>query len=397
MKKFAFISLGLPPSQSGQSVAVYHLLKGFDPAWYCLITLKNFYQYNHLGNCSDRLPAHYHFVNPDYQLVRAFVNTAAKLRIKFLLALLLRLRIHQYKRILRAENCTAVVGCTGDILDPPAAFFASRDLNLPFVLYAFDYYSRQWPDPLLRSFADVYEETIVKGAEGIIVPNECLGEEYQQRYGVHTTVIHNPFEISDYEKNINTSSPEKDQTEKQIVYTGAVYEAHYSAFRNLISAMKKARIPGLKLHIYTYQSDVHLETNNIAGPVVIHKHLPNARMPDIQRRADLLFLPLAFGSEYPDIIRTSAPGKIGEYLAAGTPVLVHAPKDSFVSWFFSRNQCGMVISDNDPEPLSKAIELLLSDGELCRTMTKNACLIARTDFDARYAREKFIKLLCSLP
>ena len=104
MKKFAFISLGLPPSQSGQSVAVYHLLKGFDPASYCLITLKNFYQYNHLGNCSDRLPAHYHFVNPDYQLVRAFVNTAAKLRIKFLLALLLRLRIHQYKRILRAEN-----------------------------------------------------------------------------------------------------------------------------------------------------------------------------------------------------------------------------------------------------------------------------------------------------
>ena len=104
MKKFAFISLGLPPSQSGQSMAVYHLLKGFDPASYCLITLKNFYQYNHLGNCSDRLPAHYHFVNPDYQLVRAFVNAAAKLRIKFLLALLLRLRIHQYKRILRAEN-----------------------------------------------------------------------------------------------------------------------------------------------------------------------------------------------------------------------------------------------------------------------------------------------------
>ena len=95
MKKFAFISLGLPPSQSGQSVAVYHLLKGFDPASYCLITLKNFYQYNHLGNCSDRLPAHYHFVNPDYQLVRAFVNAAAKLRIKFLLALLLRFRIHQ--------------------------------------------------------------------------------------------------------------------------------------------------------------------------------------------------------------------------------------------------------------------------------------------------------------
>ena len=31
MKKFALISLGLPPSQSGQSMVLYHLLKQFDP------------------------------------------------------------------------------------------------------------------------------------------------------------------------------------------------------------------------------------------------------------------------------------------------------------------------------------------------------------------------------
>jgi len=396
MKKFAFISLGLPPSQSGQSVVIYHLLKEFDPAMYCLITLKNFHLYKNLGNCSARLLAHHHFVNPDYQIIRILITVASKLRLTCILKFLLLLRVYQYKRILRKEDCAVVVGCTGDLLDPPAAFFASRELNLPFVLYTFDYYSCQWTDPVLRAFADQHEKTIVQGASEIIVPNECLQRAYRQRYGAHTTVIHNPFDLAEYEKNICDTSPLKDPAEKTIVYTGAVYEAHYSAFRNLISAINLTQIPGLKLHIYTPQSNVRLEMNGISGPVVIHQHLPNARMPDIQRHADLLFLPLAFKSKYPDIIRTSAPGKIGEYLIAGTPVLVHAPKDSFVSWYFSRNLCGMVISDDDPGPLSKAIERLLSDPGLRREITTHASLLARTEFDARYAREKFTKLMSGL-
>ena len=40
----------------------------------------------------------------------------------------------------------------------------------------------------------------------------------------------------------------------KIVYTGAIYEAHFTAFHNLIAAIEKTGIPNLKLHIYTPQS-----------------------------------------------------------------------------------------------------------------------------------------------
>jgi len=113
MKKFAFISLGLPPSQSGQSMVVYHLLKAFDPAHYCLITLKNFHLYKRLGNCSGQLLAHEYFIHPDYQIVRALVALAAKLRFTGLLTLLCKIRTCQYVRILKKERCAAVIGCTG--------------------------------------------------------------------------------------------------------------------------------------------------------------------------------------------------------------------------------------------------------------------------------------------
>ena len=144
MKKFALISLGLPPSQSGQSMVLYHLLKQFDPQNYCLITLKNFHQYKYLGNCSTQLKAKYFFLHPDYQIIRLMTKTASLVRSALLLEIILKLRIYQVKKILQKEQCKVVIGCTGDLFDPPAAFLAAKELGIPFILYTFDFYSRQW-------------------------------------------------------------------------------------------------------------------------------------------------------------------------------------------------------------------------------------------------------------
>ena len=79
MKKFALISLGLPPSQSGQSMVLYHLLKKIPPENYCLITQRNFYLYHYLEQCSIRLAARHYFLPPDYQIVRQLVKAASRL------------------------------------------------------------------------------------------------------------------------------------------------------------------------------------------------------------------------------------------------------------------------------------------------------------------------------
>ncbi|HYE16131.1 MAG TPA: hypothetical protein VD968_16960, partial [Pyrinomonadaceae bacterium] len=104
--------------------------------------------------------------------------------------------------------------------------------------------------------------------------------------------------------------------EVRIVYTGAIYEAHYDAFRNLLAALERLGRPEVKLHAYTTQRAEEMAGRGIGGPaVVFHPHLSVAEMPGVQRRADLLFLPLAVESPYPDLVRTSAPVKFGEYLA----------------------------------------------------------------------------------
>ena len=394
MKKFALVSLGLPPSQSGQSIVLYHLLKDILPERYCLITLKNFHLYRYITQGSTRLKGPYYFLHPDYQVIRQLTKAASILRAKFLLNFALSMRARQIKKILVKENVETVVACTGDLFDPPAAYRACKELNIPFILYAFDYYSRQWTAPFIRAFAEEKEREIMAGARAVIAPNECMAKEYSDRYRIRPVVLHNPFDLEEYLRNRGkgtAKAPEKSGT--SIVYTGAVYDAHYTAFQNLIASIPKTGVPDLTLHIYTPQSVAHLVANGITGPVEVHGPRPNREMPGVQNRADILFLPLAFRSGYPEVIRTSAPGKIGEYLASGKPVLVHAPKDSFIVWLFTKYRCGEVVPVDDPEKLAQGILHLLQDKKYRDEIVQNASDLARKEFDMRAAEKKFLDLI----
>jgi len=177
------------------------------------------------------------------------------------------------------------------------------------------------------------------------------------------------------------------------VYTGAVYDAHYDAFLNLITAIQTLEMPDLKIHLYTPQSERRLVENGITGPVVLHKAQPITAIPAIQQKADILFLPLSIRSPYPDMVKTSAPGKIGEYLASKRPILVHAPKNSFVAWSFRKYQCALVVDDDDPKVLATAVVRLLEDKEFQKAITENAYVRAKKDFDLQAARKKFMNIL----
>ncbi len=393
--KFALVSLGLPPSQSGQSLVLYHLLKDLKPDQYTLITQNNFHLYGSQGNGSSRLSGTYHYIYPDYQVIRGLLRFASMLGSMSILNALLRMRVHQLRRIVRQEQSEAIVACTGDLFDPPAAYEVSRSLDIPYILYAFDHYSHQWTPPLLHAFAQKHEEQLILGAAEVIVPNEFLCRDYRQRYGIEATVLHNPCDLSRYqmEPEPDRSGEKRDIT---ILYTGAIYEAHYDAFRNLIQALHILGRPEIRFHIYTPQSESHLRANNISGEyVTYHKNQPIFMMPEIQQRADILFLPLAFDSPYPEIVKTASPGKIGELLAARRPVLVHAPADSFVSWYFKRYSCGQVVDKNDPEELATGIGALIDNQKLRQSLSATAYDRAKKDFDDTVIKKRFVELLRS--
>jgi glycosyltransferase involved in cell wall biosynthesis len=129
---------------------------------------------------------------------------------------------------------------------------------------------------------------------------------------------------------------------------------------------------------------------------VLHDHVPHGDIAPVQRQADILFLPLAFNSPIAEVIRTSAPGKTGEYLSVGKPILVHAPEDTFISWYFRQHQCGLVVDRDDTNLLALAITRLSSDQDLCAQISDRARRRAAEDFDVRNVQRHFVELLQSL-
>lgn len=233
----------------------------------------------------------------------------------------------------------------------------------------------------------------MKRAKAVIVPNEYLRDAYAKRYGVRTTVVRNPCPMPDLaalDGAVRVFPPDG----IDIVYTGAVYHAHDDAFRNLVAAIRILGRPDIRLHLYTAQTAEEIGRIGIAGPMVVHHlHIPPSDVPAVLRQADILFLPLGFDTPIPEVIRTSAPGKMGEYLSVGRPILVHAPGDSFVSWYFRENRCGLVVDRSDPYLLSASIERIVADRELRAGLGARARSAAERDFEVGAVGSHFAEAL----
>jgi glycosyltransferase involved in cell wall biosynthesis len=217
----------------------------------------------------------------------------------------------------------------------------------------------------------------------VIVPNEFLARDLEQSLGARTAVVHNACAVPDH---VGPTPPARDPA--RIAYTGAVYAANHDAFRNLIASLGVLE-HAARIDIYTAQTAADLEAAGIVGPVTRHAHLPADDIRRVQADADVLFLPLAFESPYPSLIRTSSPGKMGEYLAAGRPILVHAPPGSFVADYFHRHGCGVVVDRLDPDELANRLDELLADDALRRRVSAAARERAFADYDIRCARADF--------
>jgi len=402
MSKIAINSPVLPPSSTGQAIVLYQLLKNHDPSEFIFLSNTNYSNPPKSDFFTDKLNTKYYYIPPAFttnkfsRIERILALYLKRIGNETFLKGILEERALQVANILKYENCDAIISCTADIFGPPISYLAGRLMNIPFILYAFDRYSTQWTTPYERKFAVEYEKIICNNAKGIIVPNEFLKLSYHQLYGLEPVIIHNPCDLSNYDYNSYFFPIQKTDRKIRVLYTGSIYKAQYDAFFSLLSAINKYSNQQLELHIYTNQNPQLLRKCGIKGRVVFHGHIKTNLIPKIQQGADILYLPLAFNSPYPEIIRTSSPGKMGEYLASGRPILVHAPTDSYISWYFKEYKCGLVIDKNDPLELAKGLEILISDTTFQEKLVQNAKKRAIVDFDLKKVRKKFFSTINSI-
>ena len=382
--KLAIVSHTVPPSSGGQAMLIYRLFADHDPASYCVISQRVEDSHDFAGSALPELAGRYYRLPSD-----PGSRVKSKVSRGFTLPAAFRARSAAIARVARDEGCEAIVVFTGDLLNLPAAARASRTTRIPYYVYVCDYYSQQWVNRVFGYVARRIEPHVLRGAAAVIVPNEFMRDELRREFGVRAQVIHHFCDLSQY-----GPAPTRSLAGRlNVVYTGAVSPAQSDALQNAARATELMSAEGAAFHLFTGQSADVLLALGVEGPYVRHPHEPASAIPSIQRAADILFLPLSFASPYPSLVRTAAPFKMGEYLASRRPVLVHAPRDSYLSWYFRRHECGVVVDEPDVEKLAAAILRLSADQELAKGLVARGWERARLDFDSVRGRLALAEVL----
>lgn len=401
LRKFLIISSYAPPAISGAPLMMYNLLKYFSKDSFCILT-----SHRGIDNISIRkgrwLNVKYFYFDtltlttiPQkeesfFQKSKNFIKKFQLLQslTQFFFVFYLPFNIIlRGKRIIQKENIKLILGYS----DYGSAFLSTYLLHKitkkPFFLFFYDlYYGNKFFLPY-RVLARFLEPKLFRNAEKIFVMSEALQAYYQKKYKREIFIVRNSIPIKGLkpEMHFNLREPYK------IIFTGTVDWPQIGAIKDLIKAIEKIHEFKIQLWLYTPHSRKFLSKYGIfeSKKVIFAQGLPQD-MPQIQKSADILFVPLSFKTKFPLLINTSSPGKTYDYLISGRPILVHAPSDSYSTWYAKKHGFALVVDKEDIEELKKAVVNLVRNKDLVETLVDRAWRTAVLNHDA-HKTAKFFK------
>lgn len=297
-----------------------------------------------------------------------------------------------FQKASAALHPTMLLGISDTGIALLATYWIAKKTHLPFGLYLFDLYQGNLLPSPYKLLAKILEPKLVKQASVVIVTNEETEAYYKRRYGnrIQTTVIHNATFPEAYEAQRTPYTPKPPFT---ITFTGNIYWAQEQAVQNLIRAMAELQDLPLTLQLYCPQPPESIRKAVRGKSNIWLGAATQSEMPGVQSASSLLFLPLAWNTQAPDIVATATPGKFTDYLASGRPMLIHAPKYAYVSKYSREHDLGIVVDDNNPRVLAEAIRRFLSNPAAGKKYVENALRIFHQNHDARKNAKKLTKIL----
>jgi glycosyltransferase involved in cell wall biosynthesis len=222
--------------------------------------------------------------------------------------------------------------------------------------------------------------------------SDAMSEEYEKRYKKKFIPFHNPIDV-----DVWTPFTKKDFSINKkyvnMLYSGRIGENGISEsvveVASAIDSLKEGEL-NIKLHIQTPTKDKRI-LNQLKkhGCVVINPFAEYKEIPKIFSGADLLLLANDFSTMGMNYLRFSMPTKASEYMISGSPVLVYASDQTAVSQFFSKNNCGFCVTEQDMNGLQNAVQFLINNEEYRKMISRNAVNLAREKFDSNKVRKEF--------
>ena len=253
------------------------------------------------------------------------------------------------RRVWAVLDCPTVIEVADRVSDALSVPLSVMVWDAPELLADQLTYDRWSQRSLLIRFGEV-----IRHADRVGVICEQMQSAYEQRFGKSNYVImrHGIDESLTRDLSITRSS-----STMRIGFAGSITAPE--VFQQLIRMLDAAQWS--------------LENRTVTLRLIGSRYLLDSRSPQsieyfgwrsssetigLLSECDILYLPQPFAPHLRDLAELSFPTKLGTYLAAAKPVLLHSPTYGSITPFFERFKLGEICNSLDHEGLRKAIARL---------------------------------------
>jgi len=390
-KTLAISAICFPPVLIGPAILMGNLFKHFPEGSYHVLMGRLDHVWRPIDE-NSALPAPYTFTRFPFLHSRGNWRHRIRSLLRDIFSLLevnwKGLRIIQWEKI----NSIFVVA---DHYVELAALLMSRLTGKKLVLYLPDVY--YVPENLKgwAKFTDrMIEPFLLRAVDTVLVTGEPTQEYYNNKYGLETVVLPHSTDMSKYD--FHSEESHTDEKPTKILFTGSVEPCNYGPIIDLVKVVSEHLELNLELNIVSNKLSKEIEEVCGRTARITCGHASREEIPALQQSADILFLALSFdehGYNYPTIVRTASPSKLPEYLAAGRPILVYAPKESYYARYARKGGFALVVEKPDIEQLRQAVQTLQRDKALRQRLVSNAYRFAKQHHDSRKVSVQLQNLL----
>jgi hypothetical protein len=391
--KVALANRYVPPNTYGSASRIHRVFLEIDPDSYLVITGSEVEALLHSDAQAPRLACPYHVLPSEWRRIPfMWGGTAGKVVAWLNVWLRVLQRARNIRRIVRKEGCRKVISFTGDLEDIPSAWLAARWAHCEFSAVVDDDYVTQWTEPHKRWFARQVGPFVFRNADKVFTVSAELGTEYRRRYGCDCHVLPTPV-MGPVVQPSSTVPMGRPDHELRILFSGTVYDLNADVIACLIRAAALVVERRVVVHLYTWQTRDDLRAKGIDGDYELHATVSPARIQEIQRASDILFLGLGFDPRHATVVRTSFPTKLTDYLVSGRPILALLPAFSCTARFLREHGCAEVVDQPDAAALAEGIRRLLGDAGHRTRLVRRAFDVATREFNADTVVRDFVETI----
>ncbi|MGF2414927.1 MAG: glycosyltransferase, partial [Ferruginibacter sp.] len=253
-------------------------------------------------------------------------------------------------------------------------------INKPGIFYSY------WQKVIDKEFRKLMDKSAI-----LMSISDAMGDEYKLRYGKDLIPFHNPIDINYWKPATPKEYTIKDKF--TILYAGRIgfgIESSITDIANAVNDIAKTN-KDIVFEIQTGDVEALNKLVQLNENVKWMKPIAYSALPQKFSGVDLLLLPQDFDAKSVQFLKYSFPTKVSEYMISGTPILVYGDERTGLTKYAVKEQWAYVVTENNTAALTEAINNLIANVELRRSLAEKAQKIAIEREDAVIVRENFRK------